>query len=149
DETIQHGTGEDRLYMWGIGFEMFLHNPIIGVGQGNFPWTFHEYEAGRTRDTKSRAGRQAHSLYFTLLAELGLAGVIIFGALLWRNFKDAGFIERTVKNFGKRQGNEFGGENDRTFLVNLARAFEGSFVGYFVAGIFISTLWYPSFWTMM
>lgn len=148
DETIERGTGEDRLYMWGIGFEMFLSNPVIGVGQGNFPWAFEEYEAGRTRDSKSRAGRQAHSLYFTLLPELGLVGVIIFGSLLWRNFKDARLVEKILKNTGKRQEKELCNANDHAFLVNLVRAIEGSFIAYFVTSIFISTLWYPSFWIM-
>ena len=49
DETMgEHGTGGARLYTWGIGMDMFYANPIIGIGQSNFPWTFEMYEAGQT-----------------------------------------------------------------------------------------------------
>ena len=33
--------------------------------------------------------------------------------------------------------------------VYLARAMEGSLIGFIVSGVFISTLWYPSLWIMM
>ena len=72
DSTMESGTAGQRMFTWGIGWEMFLANPVFGVGQGNFPWTVGEYLGGRTWQTKSLAGRQAHSMYFTLLPELGL-----------------------------------------------------------------------------
>jgi hypothetical protein len=78
DSTMESGTAGQRMFTWGIGWEMFLANPVFGVGQGNFPWTIGEYLGGRTWQTKSLAGRQAHSLYFTLLPELGLSGGIYF-----------------------------------------------------------------------
>ena len=31
----------------------------------------------------------------------------------------------------------------------LARAMEGSLIGFIVSGVFISILWYPSLWIMM
>ena len=63
----------------GMGWEMFLANPIFGVGQAIFPWTIGEYLGGRTWQTRSLSGRQAHSLYFTLLPGIG-AG---WGGDLW------------------------------------------------------------------
>jgi O-antigen ligase len=88
DKTMEEGTAGQRMFTWGIGWEMFLANPAFGVGQGNFPWTIGEYLGGRTWQTKSLAGRQAHSLYFTLLPELGLVGVILFGAMIVLNYRD-------------------------------------------------------------
>ena len=89
DKTTESGTAGQRMFTWGIGWEMFLANPILGVGQGNFAWTIGEYLGGRTWQTKSLAGRQAHSLYFTLLPELGLVGVLIFGSMVYFNLRDA------------------------------------------------------------
>ena len=63
DQTMSTGTGAARLYTWGIGMDMFYSNPIIGVGQGNFPWTFNLYEHGQTFNDKSFAGRAAHSAW--------------------------------------------------------------------------------------
>jgi len=33
--------------------------------------------------------------------------------------------------------------------VHLARAMEGSLIGFIVSGFFISTLWYPALWIML
>ena len=85
---METGTAGQRMFTWGIGWEMFLANPVFGVGQANFPWTIGEYMGGRTWQTKSLAGRQAHSLYFTLLPELGLVGVMLFGAMIYFNYRD-------------------------------------------------------------
>jgi O-antigen ligase len=148
EQTMTTGTGGDRLYIWGIGWEMFLANPIIGVGQGNLPWDFEEYEAGRTFLTKSRAGRQAHSAYFTLFPELGLVGIGIFGAMIYRNFKDTRHVEQLYKvsmrkNPSSKEGREF------QFAAMFAHSLEGSMVGYLISSVFISTLYYPSFWIIM
>ncbi|BCA54097.1 hypothetical protein W02_12370 [Nitrospira sp. KM1] len=148
EEEMDTGTGGDRLYIWGIGFEMFLSNPILGVGQGNFPWTFEVYEAGRTHMDRSRAGRAAHSLYFTLMPEMGLVGVSIFLAMLYFNRQDIKTIERIVRmNAGPGLKGIVDNENRSALL--MARAMEGSMIGFLVSSIFISTLWYPSFWVMM
>lgn len=148
EEEMQTGTGGDRLYIWGIGFEMFLANPIIGVGQGNFPWTFEEYEAGRTHMERSRAGRAAHSLYFTLMPEMGLVGVAIYLAMIIRNRKDISLIETLAKAKSESRLSKKEPEPNQ-FPVFMARAMEGSMIGFLVSSVFISTLWYPSFWVMM
>lgn len=148
EEEMETGTGGDRLYIWGIGFEMFLANPIIGVGQGNFPWAFEDYEAGRTHMERSRAGRAAHSLYFTLMPEMGLVGVAIYIAMIIRNRKDIALIEKLAKAKAKKRLGEKEPEPDQ-FTVLIARAMEGSMIGFLVSSVFISTLWYPSFWVMM
>jgi O-antigen ligase len=148
EQTMTTGTGGDRLYIWGIAWEMFLANPIIGVGQGNLPWDFEEYEAGRTFLTKSRAGRQAHSAYFTLIPELGLVGIGIFGLMIYRNFKDTRLIEQFYKlNMRKDSSRQNTGELQ--FSLMFAHSLEGSIVGYLVSSVFISTLYYPSFWIVM
>ena len=88
EETMKYGTGAARLYTWGIGMEMFLYNPIIGIGQKNFPWTFEVYEAGRTFHERSMAGREAHNAWVTLIAELGIVGIIIVGGMLVQCYRD-------------------------------------------------------------
>jgi O-antigen ligase len=148
EQTMTTGTGGDRLYIWGIGWEMFLANPIIGVGQGNLPWDFEEYEAGRTFLTKSRAGRQAHSAYFTLFPELGLVGIGIFGAMIYRNFKDTRQVEQLYKLSVRKDPSSKGTPSLR-FAVMFAHSLEGSMVGYLISSVFISTLYYPSFWIIM
>lgn len=149
DQTLQTGTGAERLYTWGIGVEMFYYNPIIGVGQSNFPWTFGEYEEGRRFNEKSISGRQAHSAWITLISELGLAGFLIIGGMLLQCYKDLKFVRTKSVSPVSRQTH---GQTIRAIEgvdVYLARAMEGSLIGYIVSSVFISTLWYPSMWIMM
>lgn len=150
DSTMETGTAGQRMFTWGIGWEMFLANPILGVGQANFPWTLGEYLGGRTWQTKSLSGRQAHSLYFTLLPELGLVGVFIFGSMVYFNYRDT----RVSELLGRRPTRTVG-VPPRVKDIELLRAnlygnaILGGMIGYLVTSTFISTLWYPTFWIMM
>lgn len=150
EETMgDDGTGGARLYTWGIGVKMFLYNPIIGVGQSNFQWAFETYEAGATFHERSFAGRMAHSAWVTLISELGLVGVVVIGGMLWQSYKDLKLVRMKftpVKSPLKHGQTMQVGEDVRMYL---ARAMEGSLIGYIVSGVFISILWYPSMWVMV
>ena len=149
DETMEVGTGAERLYTWGIGMEMALANPIIGVGQSNFPWTFDIYQAGRTFHEKSIAGRQAHSAWVTLISELGLAGIIVVGGMLLQCYRDLKFVRTRFAPVEARQKHGQIMQAGEDVRVYLARAMEGSLIGFIVSGVFISILWYPSLWIMI
>ena len=150
DETMGvTGTGGARLYTWGIGVDMFLHNPIIGIGQGNFPWTFDLYEAGATFNERSFAGRAAHSAWVSLIAELGLAGVVIIGGMLLQCYND---LKRVRTRFAPAESRQKHGQIVQVgedVRMYLARAMEGSLIGFIASGVFISILWYPSLWIMV
>lgn len=150
DETMSdEGTGGARLYTWGIGMKMFFANPIIGIGQSNFPWTLDIYEAGEVFHERSFAGREAHSAWVTLIAELGLAGIIIIGGMLFQCYRDLKWIRMRFApaQLRKKHGQTMqAGEDVRAYL---ARAMEGSLIGFIVSGVFISILWYPALWIML
>jgi len=150
DETMgDDGTGGARLYTWGIGVDMFLYNPIIGIGQSNFPWTFEFYEAGQKFHERSFGGRQAHSAWVTLISELGLSGIGIIGAMLLQCYKDLKLVRTRFAPVESRQKHGQTVQVGEDVRVYLARAMEGSLIGFIVSGIFISTLWYPSLWIMI
>jgi hypothetical protein len=150
DETMgDDGTGGARLYTWGIGMKMFFSNPIMGIGQSNFPWTFDEYQAGSTFHTRSFAGRQAHSAWVTLISELGLAGIIIVGGMLFQCYRDLKWIRRRFAPAKSRQKHGQTVQAGEDMRAYLARAMEGSLIGFIVSGVFVSTLWYPVMWTLI
>jgi len=149
DQTMEQGTGGERLYTWGISWEMFLANPIMGVGQGNFQWVFPDYEQGRTFNTKSLGGRAAHSAYFTLLPELGLIGTSLFLGMLYFTRRDLKFVYKLCRLDNGKAGKGEQKSDELKKVYFLARAMECSFVGYLVSSIFVSTLYYPSCWIMM
>jgi O-antigen ligase len=151
DETLtgNDGTGAARLYTWGIGMDMFYANPIIGVGQSNFPWTFEIYQAGQTFNGRSYSGRQAHSAWVTLITELGLVGIIIIGGMLFQCFSDLKWIRTRFAPVESRQKHGQPVQAGEDIRAYLARAMEGSLIGFIVSGVFISILWYPALWIMM
>lgn len=150
EETLgTHGTGGARLYTWGIGTEMFFYNPIIGIGQSNFPWTFGEYEAGRTFHSRSFAGRQAHSAWVTLVSELGIVGIVVIGGMLLQCYKDLKLVRTRFAPPDSRQKHGQIVQTGEDVRMYLARAMEGSLIGFIVSGVFISILWYPALWVMV
>ena len=94
---------------------------------------------------RSVAGRVAHSIYFTLLPELGLIGLFIFSGIVYYNFKDLKKIKSLKDN--KKSVNKSNNIEDKYYF--MAVALEGSLISYLVSGIFISILYYPNFWIIM
>jgi len=141
-----YGTGAARYYSWKVGWGMFLDNPVMGVGQGNYPWNvgIYEQKLGLTDGfhERSMGGRQAHSLYFTLMPELGLIGTILFASMVLLTVRDLRRIQRSDPTSKTAA--------DRALPVqSIASALEGSLVGYLASGTFISVLYYPNFWLLM
>ena len=137
------GTGEDRWHMWTVGWKMFLDNPVVGVGQDNFPVRFSDYEGVEGLHGVTRTWRAAHSLYFTLLPELGLVGAFLFSRMLYFIWKYLAAIRGSAPQRSKKART-----TTSTFLL-YANAMEASLWGFLVSSIFISTLYYPNFWVTM
>lgn len=152
DTDDPYGTGQDRIYSWKAGWKMFLDYPILGVGPGNFPWNFSDYEppggfGGTATDTgRLHGGRAAHSLYFTLIPELGIVGIILYAWMVLSSLRDLRFIRNRIKQNPQRF------EDDRYFRERvryLTLALGGSLPGFLASGAFLSVLYYPNFWIWM
>jgi probable O-glycosylation ligase (exosortase A-associated) len=146
DESIsEQGSGGDRVYSWKVAWNMFLDFPLLGVGSGNFPWNFVNYEPPGGFEERLHGGRLAHSLYFTLLPEVGITGTVLFIWMLSCSLRDLGFVSAIE---GKQLG-QLRKEHARPPSKYLRLALECSVVGFLVGGIFISVLYYPCFWIWM
>jgi len=143
----REGTAEGRMYSWRAAWKMFLNNPIVGVGPGNFPWHFGRYEPRKGLKGKSLAGRAAHSLYFTLIPELGIIGTILFGYMLYASLKDLRFVRKVARRTFYTPAQTDTHHYQK--IENLALALEGSVCGFLISGIFLSVLYYPLFWIWM
>jgi len=141
----QSGTGAQRLYSWNLGWHMFLENPIVGIGQGNYPWHVKDQEERLKLQWKERSlgGRAAHSLYFTLLPELGIVGVTIFVFMLVYTWKDLNWL----KDKSHKNKKLLTAEDKNIYYTVLAM--EASIIGYLTSSVFISTLYYPNLWLMI
>jgi hypothetical protein len=136
-------TRAARIYSWHRAWDMFLANPVIGVGAGNYAWTVNLYEGSKEAEIqrggmRSLGGRAAHSLPFTLLSEMGIVGTLGFVSAAGVAFRRAWRISRATP--------ESGGSPTRRMLA----AWIGTgLIGHLVAAVFISVLWYPMIWLLI
>ena len=153
-EGTQESTAEARMYYWGNALKIFALHPVLGVGPlnaGVWITTVDKTERG-ARDW----GRALHSVYFTLLSELGLVGIFLFFAIIYYMEKDKKYIKAFYqdKSFESKIGNLK--QDQKTTLLNqiresyfLSLALTGALIGYLVSGIFLSVLYYGWFWKIM
>jgi O-antigen ligase len=151
----QQGTGALRREYWEVARTMFYENPVFGVGLDNFTWNIDEYqsEEHKERVGRSYAGQVAHSVYFTVLAELGTCGAVLFGLLIVYTVRDTGRVLRIARRAKTLRGNE--GRADPTLHQDLeaarlyAHAIRAALISYLLSGAFLSVLTYPHFWVLV
>ncbi len=131
------GTGRARIESWKSAWYMFIDRPF-GVGGNNFQVWFPEYQTDWFK--RGMWGRVAHSLWFTLIPELGILGIYIYISLLYKNIK----VIFKFKNIYFNDNDE-----DRKYFSYFGRALIASFAGYFSSGTFISVLYYAHYWYLV
>lgn len=139
-------TRQERIKFWRIGWRMYVENPVLGVGAGNYPWQAGAYQK-KLEDYDpaldyNRSGRQAHSIYFTLLPELGTVGLLLFAICalsLYRRLVGILRIERSWR----------GADPWFEEQAHMARAMLVAMFSFLVCGAFISVMWYPNFWYLI
>jgi len=127
---MNESTAVARFEMWKTAWKMFLDNPF-GVGTNNFPIRFEEYQTSWF--DRGMWGTVAHSLWFTLISELGIPGFIIYFLLLYYNLKDLWFLKRI----------EPGDNPDLKYIHYLTLSFITGLAGYFASATFLAVLYYP------
>ena len=132
--NAQDNTGKERIESWKSGWKMFQHYPL-GVGGNNFAIRFPEFQTPYF--SRNMWGRQAHSLWFTLIPETGIGGILIYLLLILSNINVTFGLKTLSKQLDK---------DDEIFIKNLSVAFLASFAGFFISSSFISCLYYAHFW---
>lgn len=153
------GTADHRKDLWRIATYMFMSYPLTGIGPNNYRWRIQEFETDEIilKYGHSLGGTAfTHSLYFELLAELGGAGVILFGLIVFRNFRDLSQIKSRVRQIMNRDpaavsiGEPLGPPPLSAGMLKLLQCYadglSASFIAFLVCSAFISTLYYSYFW---
>lgn len=143
--AVEETTGRGRLELWKVAWRAFLDNPFFGVGQGNMPLQVGRYEAddrGVSFWGRDMSGTALHSLYFTILSELGLFGACIWLLMLVNLFRKYRF----VKKHALAPHLSADEQSSRSLLGSLTLGFGIGLIGYFVSGAFLSVFYYPIFW---
>jgi O-antigen ligase len=142
-------TGEQRLYMWGIAFKVFLDHPVLGVGGGDLGRQLPEYEDANSGHT-SLWGRVCHSVYFTLLAESGVVGSAVWVWLVVGCFLTTASVAR--KLIGKSDASRDGDVEppfEARALVGACRGLEAALIAFLAAGAFLTVNYYPVMWSLV
>ena len=153
-QGTQEGTAKRRIYLWKNGLRIFVHHPVFGVGpynSGVWVTTYDKTEQG-ARDW----GRALHSIYFTLLSELGLIGTFLFFAIIYYGERDKKYIIKLYMNKSLIENNPNIPDLKKESLSKQVResyflslALTGALIGYLSSGIFLSVLYYGWFWKIM
>ncbi len=121
-----------RLNAWEYAFNAANHN-LLGVGLDSWsPLTFALY-APNPNDVHA-----AHSIYFSVLADHGWLGLIMFlliFGLSWRKLK------RLIKNTAKKA--------ELLEMQLLSKMLQVSFIAYFVGGAFLSLSYFDLPWHLV
>jgi probable O-glycosylation ligase (exosortase A-associated) len=144
--NTQDETRGARIYLWDRAWDMFLDNPIFGVGAGNFGWRVEDYEAKLPEwelyQGRTHGGRVAHSLYFTLIPEFGLVGSMVYAGMVV-------LVIVRVRRTLKLTKNRVIDDDELVDLFLIARAIIPSLLAFLLSGGFISVLYYPHFWYLI
>ncbi|MGH9557029.1 MAG: O-antigen ligase family protein [Terriglobales bacterium] len=136
-EWEQDTNAKTRINLWKAGIRMFLENPVLGVGPGNFRPTYATYQQGPLDPHRVLA---PHSIYVQALSELGLLGGLTVFALLWLGLHLNTQAMRWQFNPALRRQN---------LLYYQAFALTLALVGFLVSGAFLTVLYYPHLWILL
>jgi probable O-glycosylation ligase (exosortase A-associated) len=137
-------SAEGRIQAWKAGTRMAANN-VLGVGAGNFPNSFPKY---RSDDAPVR-WMTAHSMYFLILGELGILGLLLLFKLIFGNVIENMRLRRELvkkatgppQSAAPKVAAAPNLELDRS--VTLLKFMNASMFGFAVAGAFLSVAYYP------
>lgn len=137
-DTLRDYSQEDsarlRIIAWKAAIKMAAANPLTGVGSGHFPVNIGLYQNEVIGDLT------AHSMYFLVLGELGLPGIVFLVSILLTNI---------VRN--RRLMKQSRNTEDDPEAKEFARLFymlNASVIAFCVAGAFLSVTYYPHLYVL-
>lgn len=134
-ETIQtyekDSSAMGRLEAWGVAYEMGKDRPLLGFGFRPFSKeTFQRYGYS--------GGRDAHSIFFQVLAEHGFTGLILYAGLILSSF----LTLRRLKLVSRS-------DPSLEWVYNYSEMLQASFAAYVVCGAFLSMSYFDLFYHLV
>jgi probable O-glycosylation ligase (exosortase A-associated) len=126
----EEGSAKGRIEAWGVAMRMAADNPVLGVGAGHFGVAY------GTKYMTKQAGpwHNAHSIYFQILGELGIPGIL---TLLWCIIGNLVDNRRVVREIRARSP---GGNSVSEQVLGSTSA---AMIAFAVGGAFLSAVYYP------
>jgi len=128
-----------RIMAWQSAIRMASDNPFLGVGAGHFQVRFGiEYRppgVGRTE----MSWMTAHSIYFLILGEFGVPGIIFLLGIISYNLLANERRLKEMKNHGTNLDITY-----QRLLISL----NSSLIAFAVGGAFLSAIYYPHIYVL-
>jgi len=132
----EEGSAMGRIIAWKAGLQMLVDNPLLGVGAGHYAIAFGTTYLPPTLGPIPWL--TAHSMYFLVIGELGLPGIVTLLVLTLGNLIANSRLRRAL----------LCRPEDRTVVPSQDSAatlymLNASMVGLMIAGAFLSVAYYP------
>jgi O-antigen ligase len=125
---------QKHLIGWKAGLNMALHNPLTGVGLGNYKLKVAQYD---TTGTVRLEPHIAHNAYLEIAAEMGIPALALYLIFMASAFFS---LDRTRKRALR---------NDAPKLAALAIGMQAALLGVWVAIFFVSAEYTKLFWFLL
>lgn len=146
---VHGGTADERIFYWGLSWQMFKSLPLFGVGAdswGSAAWSGLVQTGGRRFTNMT-----PHSVYFQVLSELGLVGTIawigflISCVLCFLSLTPGRLQKQASIAMAENLNPDFIRQIEarRKFLANFALSLGIGLLGFLASGSFLSVLYYP------
>jgi O-antigen ligase len=130
----QTGSRQQRIQLFKQGLQVFIENPITGIGAGQFV----NYDG----DMMVERWRVTHNVWLQVAAELGIFGFCTFAFLVWRAFTSCFAARRAIR--GPTKGNRRAGATttltpmEQKVIDMNAKGMLAGLVGWVVCAFFAS-----------
>jgi O-antigen ligase len=138
-EKDPSGSREARKTLLREGYAAFLEHPLTGLGAGQFQ-NFGPSEG-------SPSWRQTHNAPLQVASELGVAGLIPFGFLVWTAFSASLAAMRNAR--GLRRNAKAATRARPDWLELNAAMIVAAVTGWFVSAMFASVAYYWTFYLLI
>jgi O-antigen ligase len=150
EEKDTTGSREERRALMEQAWQVFLENPLTGIGAGQFQ--NYQFSGAPVR------WRQTHNVWLQIASEIGVFGVIAFAFLVWHGFRAALWTRRELSWIHRRRGRgrpaeeeaEDGLEpHERQFLQTHGAAMVACMTAWFVGAMFASVAFNWTFYYLL
>lgn len=137
-QTIKTYEGDasamGRIHMWILSMRIAADRPFLG---GGFRCMTEEITLRYFPESPDR-GFDAHNIFFQILAEHGVTGLVLYAGLIIVTFGTLGRIHRRARD-----------NLDLVWMADFARMIQGSLVAYVVSGFFLSLCYFDLFFLLV
>ena len=126
-----------RMAVWMTGLELFMENPILGIGIDGFIRA-----EGLTHLARGGKWSAAHNSFLQVLAELGLPGLVAYCSIIWITVKG---IREARRKLIASQGVPLSSDNG----ILIANQILASWAGFLICGFFLSMAYATVFFAIL